>query len=569
MDRLFLIVKTILKSSGDYLSFNLGKSKLKTKRNSKLYGSKKAQFAVLAIASLFIMAIVMFYTYTIFGLAKEAGVLKEALSMLTPMGIVLTGMLCFISLTSLFFLSTDSECFLALPIKTTELFVARFIAAMIMCYSVAFVCFVPAGIAYAIIVNPPFTAYIAFVLFFVMLPCVPIAITYLLALGISKLINIQKHREAFSLVMMIVLIVGLVGFQFGINGMMSSLALEDGTTAPIDAIVSLFKQGSQAFFPLNIINQFAITSFVDSSFLGFANIFIFIVINALIVVGLFFIAKFFYLRSLLGTGEQGGKKKRKKDISEVIKETNKVKSVASEYVKVERKLLFRSPMCVFQLVSPPVVFCVMLFAFAILCFTLPDEFIASVRELIAMNRGGAALVVFLISLFIISLNYVAASAVSRLGQTAKMFKTLPIEPMKQFNYKTVIPNIFGGFLALAVTVFASVVLFPDFLIIFVILISSCLYAFTYNDISLLLDFTHPTLEWDNEIRAVKNNKASLLSLLVLLVYGVIFGSLLALVSNVKMHEFIVYALLVLINIAFLVGTRLIIKKKASKLFNHL
>lgn len=569
MNRMFLVAKTMYKNSGDiFSSLTMGKNK--GKREVVMSPSKKASVLLLV---LFIVGSLFFSMYTtgsaLFGLAHDAGVMNEMLSIFIPVVLLMIGMFTLTLVTSFFFLSTDTNVFLPLPIKPEEIFFGRLIVSSINAFLIEAVMVVPLLVAYNVVIGPNVLIIFNQILFVVALPFIPLSITFLVALAIGRIFNVAKHKEAFSIIMSSVAILFILVLEFGL----SSTSVE--TTTPDYLVIfadSIRGTASQLSF-LEFFTSIPRAGLTDTTYVGTLNMLLFILISVALVALSIVISKGFYMKTLIGNEDRGSKRK-KSDIGKELSSETKTTRPYLNLVRSEWRGIVRSPTYIFNLLMPPVlVIVIMSFSMYGSLSAAGDEgtdILAQIAPMLqgafSFHEGSTTFFAGAAVMFIASMTMISSTAISREGKNAFLIKTWPISPVIQMRAKLTIGTaitavlLFVGFVAVGIIAQLNPLYMLMSFIPLIILLVVANYAM------LLVDAAHPFLDWENETAAVKQNKNGLWGMLICWGIGIVFGGLGFLSLFARINAIWSFLIVTAAAVALLLWIEGSIKKKGPAVF---
>ena len=101
-----------------------------------------------------------------------------------------------------------------MPIKPYQIFLARFISTLLTSYILEFVLLFPIYLSFNLVTSAGPLIYLNEVLLFLSMPFLPISITFILTIIIDLIVHIQRHREVFSFIYSILMIVGIIAIEF-------------------------------------------------------------------------------------------------------------------------------------------------------------------------------------------------------------------------------------------------------------------------------------------------------------------------------------------------------------------
>lgn len=499
----------------------------------------------------------------------------EPLSLIGQEGIILTwtiatdSVLIFLFgifyVISIFYMASDIETFLALPLRSSQIIGAKFLAVLVYEYFIVAITYLPALLVYGIKGGLPFLYYLYGIIIFFLIPIVPLAMCSVLVMIIMRFLNITKNRDAFKLVGGLV----AIALSIGINVLMNRFAI--ASTAGNLQELLLKGNNSLSLLTTNIFPSasWAVRALIDNSTLnGFYNFVLFSVVSVGVYALLIFIAELIYFKGVIGSSET---RSRRKSISSVDLDKALVKSSPiKSYTLIEIKNLIRTPIYLLN--------CVLINFFWPLIalmpvITQPSE-VSMVEELSKLMQNneyvnfvfvGAIAVLY----FIGGTNGIAATAISREGQELFVKKYIPISFKDQIRAKVMSSFIIGltgviVFLIFAVAVFKA----PIHLAIMVLLVGWMPLLLT-SYIGIFIDIYNPKLNWDTEHKAVKQNMNVVYSIIISIVIGALVFLAGFNFSLFELNFYLVAFLLFVFNGALVLGMRSLVLTAGVKRFSKL
>lgn len=442
-------------------------------------------------------------------------------------------------MVNIMFFSKDAEMLLSLPIKTNVIFVAKMIYVYLSELMLSAFIVIVTGITFGIVCGFGISYYLLLLPAILIVPMVPLIISALLSMPIMFVISFFKNKSILSIILLTGGFTIFMYFYLNFFGSMGKMGNES-FNLPGDAI----KQAMQYMFP--VISLARIVTLTSADFLFD----ILIVLAA--TVGLFLItlliSTFTFKRGMASQLEEA--KSNNKGPVEFV-----VNTAYKSFLIKEVKELIRNPglafYCIFQIIMAPI----MIIFYGTANFSGNTSADAALNSTI--NQGFAF---FFATLMVIGINYTALSSISREGVNFNMSKTLPAPYSYQIRVKVLLSDI---------VLFAGLLLsFLSMVLILKINIIQALLFFGFglilgnglNHLLTYLDAKDPKLDWESITVALKNSKASLISVLISVAAGLpltagmviipllLSGTVMVIVFAVFWAVF--YALAILLNFLF-------------------
>ncbi len=549
MNKIITLTKVFIKNSFQTI---------KTENKSGNSKKNKSMVIIYSIAFLYLAGIVGFFSYNL------VGSLITINQQQVFIGVILLGIAMFVLIQTLFsamsllYYSKDNEYILPLPLKPSQILIAKTNVLLITEYLIVTIIGAVPLVIYGILNNLGILYYLMALLVLIIFPIVPILISSLLVLLIMSFSKFSKDKNRFQLFATIILIVVVFGISYTLTGENQSEEQILQMISKANGLVEMIRNG----FPTLSL---AIESLTNNSILiVISNILGLAIITALLYVAYVFLGKKLYLKGAVGNLSSGKKVKRK----EIEENTYKQKSIANTYIRKEFKILFRNPIFFMQCILPIFIIPIMMIVIFIAGMSSGEADITQIGTMIqgkdSVFVGSAILcAIQFFTMFI----YISVTAISRDGQKAVFMKYIPLSLEKQITYKTM-PNIIMTVIMNLFVIIGVQFLFKIPLLYLVLIAFSSIVIAVFNSyIMILVDMKKPKLDWNSEYAVVKQN--------INLMWPAIF-------SMVNIVIIIICANLIPINngyfvmgtltILYLVGTIIVkkyIQKNANKLFEKI
>lgn len=435
--------------------------------------------------------------------------LELIVQLMSVFGVVFSLMVIF----NVLYFSSDLDHLLPLPIKPSELVAAKFthayFAESVMEFMILFCAFI--GYFFAAGVKP--VSLLTAVLGVFLLPVLPLVycgIFCLIVMAFFSKIRLLKNVD-FMVGLMSVLFIGLFALSFMQLDSMS-----------VDNYIEGLMNGNNIF--LNIMGKIFFTvpmfmkALTENSILWCL---LFIFVNVVCLAVMLLLGNLLYMRGvyLVSTVGRSGRKAKKEPA-----EMYRMKSVFSSYLAKECKILCRTPAyrkyCVVVNVIWPML--------VIAMFTMPvtKDFMDSFAKV--FHRGYVAsdiivlLFVIALSFFATAMNSIASTSFTREGAHFSFIKHTPVPYKTQIFLKALISIIISG-----ITVLISVLMLCIFMgcsvgstIYFLVIAMLSVIMCTY--IGIMLDATHPKLDWEDEYGALRGNLNAFFNMALAIVIAFVF-----------------------------------------------
>lgn len=435
--------------------------------------------------------------------------LELIVQLMSVFGVVFSLMVIF----NVLYFSSDLDHLLPLPIKPSELVAAKFthayFAESVMEFMILFCAFI--GYFFAAGVKP--VSLLTAVLGVFLLPVLPLVycgIFCLIVMAFFSKIRLLKNVD-FMVGLMSVLFIGLFALSFMQLDSMS-----------VDNYIEGLLNGNNIF--LNIMGKIFFTvpmfmkALTENSILWCL---LFIFVNVVCLAVMLLLGNLLYMRGvyLVSTVGRSGRKAKKEPT-----EMYKARKVSSSYLAKEFKILCRTPAyrkyCVVVNVIWP--------ALVVAMFTMPatknfmDSFTKVFHRQLVASDIIVLLFVIALSFFATAMNSIASTSFTREGAHFSFIKHAPVPYKTQIFLKALASIIISG-----ITVLVSVLVFCIlmgcsvgstiyFLVIGMLSVIMCTY------IGIMLDATHPKLDWEDEYGALRGNLNAFFNMALAIVIAFVF-----------------------------------------------
>ncbi|SKC89414.1 putative ABC transporter permease subunit [Maledivibacter halophilus] len=499
MNKIYLLAKTFLKN----------RRKEKYKRNNKISSwlSKLLLFGFLIFLGIPLIGFIS-ETYDFLASINQQGLLVNIAFSIATVVIFVFG-ISFVLTT--FYFTKDIDILLPLPLKPYEIVSAKFITVLIYEYLTELLVLGPLLVVYGYKGSLGLGYWTISIVIFLILPIIPLVLASVLNMIIMRFTNLGKHKDTLKTIAAVFsLIIGIgVNILYRSNKVSKEKMIEmltSGDNSLVGIVSTIFPTTNWATYSLigKSISEIAL------------NLILFVLASALSIAIFIFAAQKLYFKGVIGGSESFAKRKKldKRQIEKSTKQSSKFKV----YTLKEMKILFRTPVFLISCVISNLIYPILL---AIGIFTNIDSYfsMATIRGFFA-NKEFVGIVIamsFAIAFFIGGSNRVASTAISREGQNMYINKYIPMSYKEQIFSKlfsAIIIDMINILLIILILIF--MVKIPLVMAVF-ILIASLLANTISSSIGIIIDINNPNLSWDNEQKAVKQNRNTFASGIISLV----------------------------------------------------
>lgn len=498
------------------------------------------------------------------------GMLDIILKLFLPISSIILIVFSIFSIISTFFLSSDIETLIGLPIKPRDIIIAKFLTSLMTVYLIEFMMFTPIIIGLGIGLEVNVLYYFYTILITIFLPFFPLSILGIVLVSLMRYSAMSKMKDKIQYFIMAFAVIFALGMQV-LSEMIPEIMVDN-----VDAIEAIKLTFSG---PANLFSGIMFFTYPASIALSTNNIIIsilsmlgFIAIS-FVGLGIFaYVGEKIYIKGILGKPQIKSKKYKEEKVE--IK-SEKETSLFKNLVANEWKLMWRSPTFNMNLIASvlvvPIIFA---FSFGIGFIRGSDgasfkDIVGAMREMISLDSAFAMCIAIAIFSFFTCFSPISSTAISRDGKHAWCNKVLPINPMTIIYAKMFwglvlgfIPVVFLGILALVIGVFNIIEL------IMVLIPIALIVVFT-NFIAIMIDLARPKTNWDSEQSAVKQNMNTLFFMLIDWGITALIAIIGVILFDVDLPNYFITIILTLLLGAGCVILNRLLKKKGIEVFKNI
>ncbi|GIO21600.1 ABC transporter permease [Oceanobacillus sp. J11TS1] len=417
--------------------------------------------------------------------------------------------LSIVMILSAFYFSDDITAYIPLPLHPYQLLIGKAANPLIYNYLLSALLFLPFLFIYGSISNAPLLFYIYGFILFIIFPAIPFAVAAMILMFIMRYVNIAKNKDRSKIFMGIGSLLFIIFINVIVRLNMDEAALVDMLTTYMQEQEGLLRMVTVIYPP----------AYFGASSLHFAGSwfgFLFLIS----VIGIFAISVFlfvvagqrFYLKGVRGMSSGSMGTLSDKASSKLTKQ----RAIRKTYIRKEIKIILRTPVFLMQCVVQTFFFPIFL---TIILFLDTSEGLSTLTQTTSDKK--LLLILFMLSIVMLSGNVTASTAISRDGASQKLNLFLPI-PLKSIIYAKL-------FVAYAITIIPFIIMVAVGVYIHIpwhILVSWICIALVYNWLSTMINFMidlyHPKLHWTDEQELFKGRYILfLLSLAQTAIFGIL------------------------------------------------
>jgi ABC-2 type transport system permease protein len=436
-----------------------------------------------------------------YGLLTPLGQQAALLTFAILMGQFLILVFGFYYVLSAFYFSRDLDFLIPLPVTPVQVLLSKFTVIVVNEYLTASPIVVPMLIAYGIHSRAGLRYWITAILVYLLLPVIPLAVVSILVVGMMRFVNFSRKKDALIIIGSLVLMTGALGLQFWLRRMPDA-----GPGRQV--LIQFFNEGGfvqkiGAKFPPSIWATRALAP--DAAGSGTAHFLLYAGVSVLLFGALFFAARAFFYRGLIGLGEISARRRRLSRERLSARISSGRRPVRAIFLR-ELRIMNRTPIFllngVLSVVLIPVIF--ILFAKAGGGKSGSD----SMQIILLLASSNSAAVICGSALFMTicgCLNGTASSAFSREGAQFWMSKVIPTSPADQIKAKF-LHSFAVAFLGIIVAAVAAIaVIHAKFIHVLLALPIALAAAAALTALGMVIDLLRPLLKWTNPQKAIKQN----------------------------------------------------------------
>jgi ABC-2 type transport system permease protein len=510
MRKFLLLVRTGLR-------VNFGLSLLKPKY---LFRDKKDLWMVplIGLGLVGLVPVLFFYVRLVvrlFGWLAPLGQQAVLLTFALLMGQFLVLVFGFYYVISAFYFSRDLELLVPLPLAPAQVLLSKFTVILVNEYLTVSPLVLPVVITYGVLSRGGWAYWTRAVLTYLLLPVIPLAVVSLLVVGLMRLVNFGRKKDALILAGSLLLMSAAIGAQFWINRSVGAAPDREAVIRFLTAPDGLVQQIG-AKFPPSIWASKALAFGTAGS--GPLNAVLSVGTSLLLFAGLFLAARRYFYRGLIGLSEQTARR-RALSRGRLERKIHSGRRPVRAIFERELRIMNRTPIFllngVLSVILVPILFVVM---------WNTGKRASDASALLALVRSAdTAVAVIAAALFMTlsgSLNGTASSTFSREGGQFWMSKVIPVSPAEQVRGKF----LHSYAIALLGIFAAAVVVLAVFRLSVAVVLAAAALAlaatFVLTAVGMIIDLARPLLTWTNPQKAIKQNFNVLLALFA--DFGVLF-----------------------------------------------
>lgn len=428
---------------------------------------------------------------------------------------------------SAFYFSKDLETLIPLPIKPFEVIFSKFAIILVNEYLTMVPIVLPMLVYFGILSHAGPAYWVNALLVYLLLPIIPLCLVSVIVVGLMRVVNFSRKKDALIIVGSLVLIVAGLGFQVFINRSAGANPNPQALANFFASPDSLLKQVGSKFPPSIWAGKALARGFSNS---GLLNLALLAGVSLVMFYGILALSERLFYRGLIGLGEVSGRKKSLSSQEMSRRMSSGRRPVRAVFWR-EWRIMNRTP--IFLINGILTAFLIPLI-FVLMATTGSGRGDAAALLRTMTSSGNPALVILVAACFLMicgCLNGTSSSTFSREGGQFWMSKVIPVAPREQVAGKF----LHSYLVALLGNLTAMVVL----VVVLRLKATYCAVAFLFalvggvvlTAVGMTIDLARPLLQWTNPQKAIKQNLNVVFALLAELGILAIVGYALNLLSK--------------------------------------
>lgn len=439
----------------------------------------------------------------------------------------------------------DNNLLFSMPIKKHYILAVRLIKLLVYDYIFEALMFLPAILRYIVVVNPSISFYIITLIFFILLPLIPLIISCIIGYIIKAFSSLFKKKNFIQIITSILLIGVVYYFSFNLNTILEKIVTN---ASNINEIIS------KIYLPIglyiDIINEFDIIKFIELLLISIIPFILFI-----------YIFQIKYDSIINRNKEISTNKKINKKAT--IKSTNIITSLT----KKEIKTYFSITSYVINTIIGP-----LLALAGAIGLWIKEDSILNILTSSDFNLRENTIIEYLPLLIIgfiaivCAMTTITSSSISLEGKKITLLKSLPIKAKDIFLSKIITSDLILGIPLLISSILMIIKLqIFNYNIIFILLTCVLLPHIT-GQIGLFINLLYPKLNYENETEVIKQSMAVTITLLFNVVMIIL---LIALIVKLNLSYIMSILLLFIILFTITIILNKLLNTKGKELYNKL
>ncbi|QIB26755.1 putative ABC transporter permease subunit [Caloranaerobacter azorensis] len=518
------------------LNINFGISSMKYTYLKQKKDIWKLVLFVVAILSL--IPVYLLYIGLINGMYVGVEMVNQQ-SLLLLLGFLVSQIVIFlfgiVYVMSKFYFSDDLNILIPLPIKPGNIITAKFITLVVNEYLIMLPIVLPIIIIFGIRSQTNLLYWIYSIGILLLLPIIPLGLASIIVMIFMKYTNIKGKKDLLRVIGMTLLIIVILVIQLGVQFTMKDVPYgsEEQYIAEMVKENNSFIKSFKNVFPPSRWAAIALAN--SQKFQGFTSFALFVISSILVFYIMIIFGENIFYKGVIGGDEVLAKRKLSK--KELKKDIFKSRHPVIAIFYREIKILLRTPVFFVNSIVPIFIIPVIIIFPAI----VNDGFMNSIQEFYLEENAllfNLILIGFLI--FIAATNSIASTSFSREGKQFWISRIMPIKVEYQLIGKMLLSILLQLLTIVVILVAALIFIRLKLSTIIIVLILGLLGSIPVFEIGFFIDITRPLLDWDNPQKAMKQNLNVVFSMLIGMVYLLLYAGLVFVFYRASLNPLIVY-----------------------------
>jgi ABC-2 type transport system permease protein len=445
----------------------------------------------------------------LFGFLQTVGQERVLLTYGILIGQFLVLLLGLYYVISAFYFSRDLEMLIPLPLRPFEIMLSKFAVILVNEYLTMAPLVLPVFIYFGILSRARAAYWVDAAVVYLLLPVIPLAIVSILSVGMMRVVNISRKKDALIIVGSLLLITLGMGIQFYAGRAAGSSINPDAVAAFFTSPNSLLSRIGAGFPPA----VWATRAIAEAgSAAGVGNLLALAGVSLLLFAGILIAAEKLFFGGLIGIGEISGRG-RALSRSEMSRRVASRRGPVGAIFEREWQIMNRTPIFLLNGVLTAVIVPAVIILMSKMDSSGGGQIALFLKFLTAAKSSHIILGAALFLVICGCLNGTASSTFSREGGQFWMSKVIPVSPHDQ-----VLAKFFHSLLVALLGIAAGGLVLVFFLGIGAAVCSTAVLlalpaAVGLTAVAMIIDLARPLLDWTNPMKAIKQNLNVLFGLL--------------------------------------------------------
>lgn len=501
---------------------------------------------LLGIVAIFLFIAIMFYMFVIGFALHEINQLEKIINLGVSLGTIICFIYSFFKTSGFLYEVRDFELLMSLPIKTKNIVISKLVSLLIINYYMFGVIYIPSIITYLIVGNFSIVTLIMALIVFVIGPLLIISICGFVSFLVNMLLKRFKYKNSVMSILYTIMFVGFfIVYMLFISNISDS---SESELTEIGNMICGLVDRLNKFYPISNIALEAIK-----------GNFLFLLLFLAIMIIPFMLFVYFVSKTFLQCNMNA---KSANTNSKYVLKNQKSSNVIGALIKKEAKRFFSSSNIMLNLGIGPIMSTILV----VVNIIMNGNNINGEGEIINVFGELAPLLIIILSSIGFGMMPSTSSSINLEGKTLWILKSAPVKANNVLLAKSLFYCIIC--LPFAFINTCLYLLLDDFNVITFILIFICqiIIIFIFSFEGLFINLLSPKLDWDNEVKAIKQTGAPVISM----IFGFVIDALLFIIPFIMEISFgnglfmvLIFGIIILIIVSVLLFT--IGKNKYEKL----